>query len=275
MSNKNLQPVLLAVLLFLLAACSGEKEEAIASIGDSEVTADEFQAYLDFKRIKINDDQQKQSVLDQYLQREALSRAIEARQDDKAKAMTAAELAEFRRQITISRYFERYLKDAVNDEKIRNYYLSNQQKYSQEKVQVAHILLRLQRDMSEPDRKVRLTRINEIYSKLKAGADFAETARELSEDTVSSRKGGGLGWMKKGAIDARFSEQMFKLGKDEISEPFETPFGYHIIKVLAPASTTTQSLESVTGDIRYILRQQAKRAHEAELKAALKIEKAQ
>lgn len=275
MGNKGLQLILMTVLLSLLAACSGEKKEVIASIGDSEVTASEFQAYLDFKRIKIKDDQHKQTVLDQYLQREALSRAIEGRQDDRAKAMTAAELAEFRRQVTISRYFERYLKDAVNEEKIRNYYLSNQQKYSQEKVQVAHILLRLQRDMSEPDRKVKLTRINEIYSKLKAGADFAETARELSEDTVSSRKGGELGWMKKGAIDAGFSEQMFKLGKDEISEPFETPFGYHIIKVLAEASTTTQSLESVTGDIRYILRQQAKRAHEAELRAALKIEKAQ
>ena len=167
------------------------------------------------------------------------------------------------------------MKAAVNDEKIRNYYLGNPQKYSQEKIHVAHILLRLRRDMSEPDRKVRLTQINEMYSRLKAGADFAEMARAESEDNVSSRKGGDLGWMKKGAIDAKFSEQMFALGKDEISEPFETPFGYHVIKLLDDARTTTQSLESVTGDIRYLLRQQVKQAQQAELRSELKIEKVQ
>ncbi len=275
MRNTNQQSILPAILALLLAACSGETENVIATIGETEVSARQFQAYLDFKRIKIRDDQHRQSVLDQYLQREALSRLIESRQDEKAKLARAAEIAEFRRQITTTRYFESYLKSAVNDEKIRNYYLSNPDKYSQEKVHVAHVLIRLQRDMSEQDRRAKLTQISEIYSKLKAGNDFAEIARQSSEDSVSARKGGDLGWMKKGAIDTRFSEQMFKLGKDEISEPFETPFGYHIIKVLAEASTTTQSLESVTGDIRYILRQQAKRAHEAELKAALKIEKAE
>ncbi len=45
-----------------------------------------------------------------------------------------------------------------------------------------------------------------------------------------------------------------------------------VIKVLAEAKTTTRSLESVTGDIRYILRQQVKQAHQAELQAELKID---
>lgn len=273
MRSKNRYLILPGLLALLLAACSGDSEDVVATIGDTEVSARQFQAYLDFKRIKLRDDEHRETVLDQFLQREALSRLIESREDDATQLARAAEIDEFRRQITISRYFEEYLKAAVNDEKIRNYYLSNPQKYSQQRVHVAHILLRLQRDMSEQDRRVKLTQINEIYSKLRAGADFAELAREMSEDTVSSRKGGDLGWMKKGAIDPKFSETMFALGKDEISEPFETPFGFHVIKVLAEPRTTTQSLESVTGDIRYILRQQARQAHQEELQAGLQIEK--
>ncbi|MCP4765428.1 MAG: peptidylprolyl isomerase [Gammaproteobacteria bacterium] len=263
------------ISLYLTGCDLFSSEDLIANVNNTKITAQQFQAYLDFKRIKVNDDAHRQTLLDQYLQREAMSRLIEGKQGEKSKLAMQAELDDFRRKVVISRYFEQYLKDAVNEEKIRNFYLGNPQKYTQEKVHVAHILLRLQRDMSEPDRKVKLTQINEIYSKLKAGADFAESAREFSEDTVSGRKGGDLGWMKKGVIDAQFSEQMFALGKDEISKPFETPFGYHIIKVLADAKTTTQSLESVTGDIRYILRQQAKQAHQAELQAQLKIAKVQ
>jgi peptidyl-prolyl cis-trans isomerase C len=261
-----------AAIILALSACSQQDEEVVASIDGKDVSAKQFQAYLDFKRIRISDDQHRRTVLDQYLQREGLSRLIESRQDEKARLAIAAEIDDFRRQVVISRYFENYLKAAVNEEKIRNYYLANQEQYSQRKVHVAHILLRLQRGMSEQDRGVRLTRINEIYSKLKAGADFAETAREYSEDSISSRKGGDLGWMKKGAIDDAFSERMFSLGKGEISQPFETPFGFHVIKVLDEPRTITRSLESVTGDIRYILRQQARQAHQAELQAELKIE---
>ena len=269
----EMKTLLLLGLVSLLLSCSSENKDVIAKVNDVDITAPQFQAYLDFKRIKVKDDAHRELLLDQYLERQGLSLLLQQKQDAKAKLMAQAELEDFQRQMTISRYFARHLKEAVNDEKIRNYYVSNPQKYSQEKVHVAHILLRLQRDMSEQDRKVRLTRINEIYSRLKAGADFAEMARAESEDSVSSRKGGDLGWMKKGAIDAKFSEQMFALGKDEISVPFETPFGYHIIKVVDDASTTTQSLESVTGDIRYLLRQQVKQAHQAELQSQLKIEK--
>ena len=269
----------IAVLILLagLAACSETEEQGkvIATVNGVDITEQQFQAYLDFKRIRVDDDAHRARLLDQYLERQGLSLLLQQKQDDEARLMAQAELEDFQRQMTISRHFERHLKEAVNDDKIRNYYLANRDRYSEEKVHVAHILVRLQRDMPESERKVKLTQINEIYSRLRAGADFAETARSESEDRVSSRKGGDLGWMKKGSIDPKFSEQMFALGKDEISEPFETPFGYHIIKILDEAKTTTQSLESVTGDIRYLLRQQVKQAHEAELKAELEIEKKQ
>jgi len=273
MRVKKLKIILPAILIAALGACSKENKDVIAEINDTEITEQQFQAYLDFKRIKVRDDAHKQTLLDQYLQREGLRLLIESKQAEKLKSATQAELADFRRQMVISRYFEQHLKDAVNDEKIQNYYLNNPQKYSQEKVHVAHVLIRLQRGMSEEDRKVRLTTINEAYSKLKSGADFAEIAKEYSEDKVSSKKGGDLGWMKKGAVDVKFSEAIFSTPEGEISLPFETAFGYHIIKVIAAPNTVVQSLESVTGDIRYTLRQQIRQVHEAELQKQLKISK--
>ena len=264
---------LAGVLVALLLGCSGEPEDTIARIGEQPVTAAEFESWLEHRRLRVKDEEHRARLLDQYLEREAMARLIESRQDEDARRAAAAEIADFRRQMLISRYFEERLRAAVDDEKIRNYYLANPERYSEQKVHVAHVLVRLKRGMSEAERGAKLTLINEAYSKLRAGADFAAIADEYSEDQVSAPRGGDLGWLKPGAIDARFSEKMMSLGEGEISEPFETPFGYHVIKVLDAPRTTTRSLESATGDIRYLLRQQAKQALEDELRAGLAIEK--
>lgn len=71
-----------------------------------------------------------------------------------------------------------------------------------------------------------------IKEKLKAGEDFVELARTSSKDTGSGANGGDLGWFGKGAMVAEFEDVAFKLKVGEISEPFQTQFGYHIIQVL-------------------------------------------
>ncbi len=70
----------------------------------------------------------------------------------------------------------------------------------------------------------------EVKSKLDEGQSFEELAQEYSKDG-SAANGGDLGWFTKGAMVAPFEEAAFSLGKDEISEPVESQFGFHIIKV--------------------------------------------
>lgn len=69
-----------------------------------------------------------------------------------------------------------------------------------------------------------------IYSQLKAGSDFAEMARRYSEDT-SAQVGGDLGYLKKDDIMDKFVSVISQMKAGEVSEPFWTDKGLHIIKL--------------------------------------------
>ncbi|MGC9319999.1 MAG: peptidylprolyl isomerase, partial [Armatimonadota bacterium] len=73
-------------------------------------------------------------------------------------------------------------------------------------------------------------RLLELKKKAQEGADFAKLAEEHS-DGPSAAQGGDLGWFTRDRMVPEFSEVAFKLKEGEISDPFETDFGMHIIKV--------------------------------------------
>ncbi len=73
---------------------------------------------------------------------------------------------------------------------------------------------------------------NELRQRLLDGEDFAELAAQYSDDPGSAAQGGDLGWFGRGQMVAPFEEAAFSLDIDEISEPIQTDFGYHIIQVI-------------------------------------------
>jgi len=270
--NNNIIKPGLTLVVLLMSACSGD-DQVLATVNGEDITSSQFNAYLEFKRIKVRDDKHHDAALDQFLEREALSQVIEDKYDDAMELKAKTELDEFRRQMNISRYFENHLKDAVDDQKVKNFYVANEDKYSQKQMNVAHVLFRLKRDMDEAQRKAKLTTANEAYAKIKSGKDFSKIAKDYSEDRVSAKKGGDLGWLKQGSIDAKFSKKIFAMKKGDVSEPFETSFGYHIVKIIEEPKTVKKAFEAVKGDIRYQLRQQVKEAELKSLKQAIKIVK--
>ncbi|MCP3872797.1 MAG: peptidylprolyl isomerase [Desulfobacteraceae bacterium] len=259
-------------ILCVIAGCSSDKSGGLASINGKDVSKAEFDAYLKFKRVDTSNQKRVDAMLDQYLERKALVDVIKEK-NLLDKALVEAELEDFRTQMYISRYFDKFLKDTVTNQSITNYYNTHEKDYSQEKARVAHILIRTNKKMSEPEREVRLTMAREAFSKIKKGEEFAQVAKEYSEDKISSKKGGDLGWIKKGSISKSFSEKVFSLKSDEVTEPFETPFGYHVVKLLDGPSTIKRPLEAVSGDIRYQLRAKAKKAEIERLMASIKINK--
>lgn len=70
-----------------------------------------------------------------------------------------------------------------------------------------------------------------IVLALRHGADFATTARRLSQDPGSKDQGGDLGWFRRGVMVPAFEAVAFRLKPGTISEPVETPFGFHVIQV--------------------------------------------
>lgn len=96
-------------------------------------------------------------------------------------------------------------------------------------VQASHIL-KLTRDVPPEAIPAQKAAIDSIYQLLLDGADFADMARRESQDPGSAARGGDLGWFGSGMMVAEFDSVAFALKDGELSKPFETAFGYHIIK---------------------------------------------
>lgn len=97
-----------------------------------------------------------------------------------------------------------------------------------EQTKLRHILVKLSEIMSESDA---LQRMKMIKERLDNGENFADLARQYSED-ASANGGGDLGWVNPGDTVPPFEQAMNQLAPNEISDPVRTPFGFHIIQVL-------------------------------------------
>ena len=93
---------------------------------------------------------------------------------------------------------------------------------------VRHILLRAREGLSEAEARERLRKLRE---RVVAGTDFAELARMNSEDASASR-GGDLGWVAPGDTVPEFERVMNSLKDKEVSQPIQTPFGWHLVQVI-------------------------------------------
>jgi len=94
--------------------------------------------------------------------------------------------------------------------------------------QTRHILIQPTEVVSPENAK---HMIDSLYNRLKAGEDFAVLAGTFSTDTGSARDGGSLGWVSPGVMVPEFEQQMKSTPVGEISQPFQTQFGWHILQV--------------------------------------------
>jgi peptidyl-prolyl cis-trans isomerase SurA len=119
---------------------------------------------------------------------------------------------------------------------------------------VRHILLRARDGLSESEARERLQRLRD---RVAGGADFAELARTNSED-ASASKGGDLGWVAAGDTVPEFERVMNALKDREVSQPIQTPFGWHLLQVLERRS------DELSEDRKKLAARQAIRARKAD-----------
>ncbi len=100
-------------------------------------------------------------------------------------------------------------------------------------IQTAHILLRLDQKATEAEQKAAKVRIDSIYNALKAGADFAELAKKVSQDPGSAQQGGLLPFVQHGQLVKEYEDAAFALKDGEMSPVVQSPYGYHIILMKA------------------------------------------
>ena len=105
---------------------------------------------------------------------------------------------------------------------------SNEQKALVPQTLTRHILIQPSEVVSAEAAKLRAER---LYEQLQAGADFATLAATYSNDNGSARDGGSLGWVSPGSMVPEFEEVMRQTAKGSISQPFQTQYGWHVLKV--------------------------------------------
>ncbi|MCU4674195.1 SurA N-terminal domain-containing protein [Catenovulum sp. 2E275] len=132
----------------------------------------------------------------------------------------------------------------VSDSEVQEYYDANQDTYkAAERRRASHILISTATDDAK-------AKAQALLAEIKAGADFAELAKEKSEDTFSGENGGDLDFFGKGVMDPAFEEAAFALENiGDVSDVVESSFGYHIIKLTAIEEAKIKPLADVKDDI--------------------------
>jgi peptidyl-prolyl cis-trans isomerase SurA len=98
-----------------------------------------------------------------------------------------------------------------------------------EQIHARHILMKTNELQDDATVRQKLLGIRERIEK---GEDFAGLAQTMSEDPGSAAEGGDLGWANPGTFVPEFETQLAALRENELSQPFRTQYGWHIVQVL-------------------------------------------
>ncbi len=116
----------------------------------------------------------------------------------------------------VKRFFNRFPKDSLP--------------YFSASVEVAQIVREAK--VSEEQKTITRNQLLDIRSRILAGEDFATLARKYSDDPSVLSNGGEMGWVGRGRMVPEYEAMAFKLKPGEVSMPFESPFGIHIMQLI-------------------------------------------
>jgi parvulin-like peptidyl-prolyl isomerase len=138
------------------------------------------------------------------------------------------------RMLAAKVYLDRIRMDAadVRDAEVEQFYKENPDRLTTpEQVRVRHILMTWKPMGTQDDRAAVRKQMQPILERARAGEDFAALAREFSEDSATRGNGGDTGLFVRGTMVPQFEAVAFSLEPGEISDPVDTVYGVHILKL--------------------------------------------
>ncbi|MDH4265224.1 MAG: peptidyl-prolyl cis-trans isomerase, partial [Deltaproteobacteria bacterium] len=142
----------------------------------------------------------------------------------------------------------------ITAREIETYYQNNQEKFGQPKrIKVRHILVKSDSKDSEALAQAR-KKAESIREDALKGKDFAQLAKQYSEDPGTKDSGGDLGYITRGQVVPEFEEAAFSLQVGGISNIIQTPYGLHIVKVDEIQEAKIEPLDKAKGQIIDFLR---------------------
>ena len=140
----------------------------------------------------------------------------------------------------------------ISNQEIQNYYNNNRGEFSQKgSFLTSHILFSIDSGLGADELKKKAQKVYQLA--LKDKTSFADLAKRYSDDPGSKTKGGNLGWTNYGSFVKEFEEQVKVMKKGELSKPFLSQFGYHIIYLKDKKTEKNLSFLEVQDSIKEIL----------------------
>ncbi len=187
-------------------------------------------------------------------------------------------VARVRKDVTLQQFIntEFSSKIVLKETESKEYYDNNQAMFKQpEEVKASHILIKLEADADEKQKKEAREKLVDVKQKVEKGESFADLAKQYSQ-CPSSAKGGDLGSFRRGQMVKEFEETAFALKAGELSDVVETKFGYHLIKTVEKKEAGTVPFDQVRSQLEQYLKQEkmqkAVETHVEELKKGAAIE---
>jgi parvulin-like peptidyl-prolyl isomerase len=236
-------------------------ERVVLTVGDQKMTAADVEKFIRALPSNYQDfySGPGKQMLPQYLvqMKVLVAEATKQKLDQQPEVAYALEIA---RESVLVDAARKHIQQGVtvSDQELRDLY--EKQKAEEEEVRVSRILIRTKEamiksaDSTHPglaDREAR-TKLEDIRKQILAGADFAQMAKQYSDDTANAASGGDAGYIKRDQAIPIIADAAFSLQPGQVSDILTTPYGVEIIKV---EGKRTESFEEIKPSLESQIRQ--------------------
>lgn len=261
-----MKPITAAAFLLTAVCCTsaafGAPETPVAKVNGQDIT----EAEIKFAEGEIGQelagipDENRRRVLVEYLV-EAHLMADAAEKADLSKGDEFEQRMKYYRLRALrDAYFEKQVRDSVPEAEAKALYDEKVKSLpAQEEIRASHILVKTQDEAKK------------VAEELKGGGDFAELAKKHSQDRGGAA-GGDLGYFTRGQMVKEFEDAAFSMEKGKLSDPIETQFGWHILKVEDKRHRQPPSFDDVKDQITTSLVQGKLRGSVQELRNKAQVE---
>ncbi|ANH61196.1 peptidylprolyl isomerase [Dokdonia donghaensis] len=215
----------LFIVCFFMSFVSLGQQEVLLKVNNDEVTTVDFVRVYEKNLALINDAEENspEQYLDLFIDyklkvQEAYRKGLHN------KASYKKEIASYRTQLA---------KDYLNDVQVTDKLVEEAYNRTKNELRARHILVRVRPDALPKDTLTAFNKLLEARKRIVAGEDFAFIARKYSEDPSAKQNGGDLGWFKAFKMVYPFENAAYTTKINEVSQPFRTSFGYHIVQPTA------------------------------------------
>jgi hypothetical protein len=227
---KTLSRILAGAALLALPACSpDESGPLVARANGHELTVNQAARLLSGLPDLPNDEGVVRALADLWMDYTLLAKAVA--EDSTLRRLDLGVLLDqqFEQEMVLALRDSVVEPDtAVTDDELRRLFDADT---PGARMRASHILMQVPLQATPAQIDSVRQRVATLAEQARAGADFAELAREHSQDPGSARQGGELGWFERGELVRPFEEAAFALEPGEISGAVETPMGFHVIRL--------------------------------------------